>query len=109
MEKRAIETSRQKMAENELEAEKRRLLEEKRLLEKIETGGGKWAFFVEFSSFFSAQTSPILCTVGQIWRLRLSNFKLNRLLLIKKVSLHFHYKSKALNIHLLYNRKFSIH
>ena len=51
MEKRAIETSRQKMAENELEAEKRRLLEEKRLLEKIETGGGKWAFLSNFSSF----------------------------------------------------------
>lgn len=52
MEKRAIETSRQKMAENELEAEKRRLLEEKRLLEKIETGGGKWALFCRIFEFF---------------------------------------------------------
>ena len=85
MEKRAIETSRQKMAENELEAEKRRLLEEKRLLEKIETGGGKWAFLSNFSSFFY-QTLPTLCTVGRIWLLRQNNCKLNLSLPIKRVS-----------------------
>ena len=87
MEKRAIETSRQKMAENELEAEKRRLLEEKRLLEKIETGGGKWPFLSHFLvKNFAPQTLPISCTVGRIWRLRQNNFKLNQLLPIKRVS-----------------------
>ena len=60
MEKRAIETSRQKMAENELEAEKRRLLEEKRLLEKIETGGGKWALFCRIFEFFRSDITDIM-------------------------------------------------
>ena len=86
MEKRAIETSRQKMAENELEAEKRRLLEEKRLLEKIETGGGKWVFLSNFSPKSFYQTLPTSCTVGRIWLLRQNNCKLNLSLLIKRVS-----------------------
>ena len=41
MEKRAIEDAKVKMAQTEQDAERARLAEEKRLLEKIETGGGK--------------------------------------------------------------------
>ena len=43
MEKKAIDDARVKMAATEAEAERNRINEEKRLMEKIETGGGKFA------------------------------------------------------------------
>ena len=46
MEKRAIEDAKVKMAQTEQDAERARLAEEKRLLEKIETGGGKCLFII---------------------------------------------------------------
>ena len=46
MEKRAIEDAKVKMAQTEQDAERARLAEEKRLLEKIEIGGGKCLFII---------------------------------------------------------------
>ena len=49
MEKRAIEDAKVKMAQTEQDAERARLAEEKRLLEKIETGGGKCLYYLKKS------------------------------------------------------------